>query len=746
MKNPGENLNKKEKYQQQLNNILSVDLTAENINTYSDDALNSLIGLIDEVKNDPACKWDFSLNVSAKEQEDKTLRQVLGVDVGHILESISRIGDDIKHLDDIIDDCRQHEEQMTYIPSDKLGYAAIVANGGDFSMAPIVPKTKVALFVLENDFGINLDNEEEFQMSTGINTEDMMRQVSYDIINLPTLNRAIASCDETGNVTFIFNTSVLTENNLSIDDIKKMTKQEIKDLLAKSPALGATLIYSKNYPSNLAKLIEKPITELEKQIEDNPDQFSQGRKYLKEVMKAPDGWTTMGTFEKAYGISHQTLIKLVEGAGSIESREYKMRGRGGKVCQHYKEEDLKELASSLLNTEKAPDGWTTPSVFARKHGIHPNTINRTIEGAGNIESREYKMGGRGGKVCRHYKEEDLNRLVSPLLYTEKVPDGWTTITAFAEKYGISDRTISKIIKNAGDIESREFKKQGKVCQHYKEEDLKELASSLLNTEKAPDGWTTPSVFARKHGIHPNTINRIVEGAGDIESRKFKDRAGKVGVHYKEEDLKELASSLLNTEEAPDGWITMGAFEKSHKIDHDTLGKLVEGAGNIESREYKMRGRGGKVYMYYKEEDLKELASSLLNTEKAPDGWTTMNAFEKSHKITHDTLVKLIDGAGNIESKEYKNKTGQGAQIYLHYREEDLEKLIEPFVNIEKAPDEWTTMHAFEKAHKIDHDTLVKLINGAGNIESKEYRIKQGMVRLHYKEEDLNSLLAEKNKK
>lgn len=50
MKGSGEDLDRREGYQKQLDDILSVNLTAENINTYSDDALNGLIGLIDEIK------------------------------------------------------------------------------------------------------------------------------------------------------------------------------------------------------------------------------------------------------------------------------------------------------------------------------------------------------------------------------------------------------------------------------------------------------------------------------------------------------------------------------------------------------------------------------------------------------------------------------------------------------------------------------------------------------------------------
>ena len=234
--NSGESLNqkeknKKEKYQQKIDDILSVGLTAENIDIYSDNALEGLTSLIDEIKNDSSYKWDFTLNLSTREQENEMFRRILGIDVDNVLEGIIRIGDDIKHLGSVVNNHRQDREQKTYVPTEKLGFIAIVANGGDFSRAPIVPKAKTTLFLLENDFGVDLNNEKEFQMFTGVNSENMMRQVSYDIINLPLLNRAILSCDEIGNRTFIFDTGKFEEKDISLDNIKNMTKQEILKLL-----------------------------------------------------------------------------------------------------------------------------------------------------------------------------------------------------------------------------------------------------------------------------------------------------------------------------------------------------------------------------------------------------------------------------------------------------------------------------------------------------------------------------------
>jgi len=668
MNAPGENSGQKGKYQQELDNILSTGLTAENINTYSDDAIDRLADLIDEIKNDSAYKWDFSLNASSKEQEDEMFNQILGIDVSSALDGIAKIGEDIGHLESIIQKQRQNnQDQTVYIPADRLGYTAMVASNGDFTKSPIVPKTKVALFILENDFGVNLDNEDEFQISTGINTESMMRQVSYDIINLPLLNRAIASCDEIGNRTFVFDTGLLAERGFSLDDIKNMTKQEIQDLLAKDTELGASLFYSKNYPAHLAKLIKEPKNTLAKQIEDNPDQFGQKKQYLKEAANAPEGWVTVSNYVgKHGGIDIKTLRKLISDS-NLEAKDFKVQNHG--VYPHYKEDDLKKIVGPRLNAEMAPEGWVTIKSFAKSRGGISRTTLGNLVLKSNIESKEYKTDM--GKLYSHYKKDDLEKIYKAFLDSKKTPEGWVTIQSFADSHeGISFATLNKLIQK-NNIESRELRvEQGRKAQHYREKDLEKLASSLLNSEKAPEGWVTIRSFADSHkGIGPATLAKLARKS-NIESREFRIEHGNRYQHYKKEDLEKLASPLLNSEKAPEGWVTLlGFIEKHGEISHKQLTKLIKD-NNIESREFKIEG--GARFQHYREEDLKKIADPLLNTEWAPEGWITIKGFVDDHKgIGYESLAELVQ-KNNIESREYRVERGMR---HKHYKEEDLQRII-----------------------------------------------------------------------
>ena len=482
MNKPGEGPVNREDYKRQLDDILSTSLTAENINTYSDDALDGLTDLIDKIKNDPAYRWSFSLTISAKEQEDEMFQQILGVNVDDVLEKIGEIGDNIQYLDKVIESHRRNKEQKTYIPTDKLGFTAIVGNGGSFSRSPIVPKTKVALFLLENDFDIDLNNPKEFQMSTGINPKGMMRQISYDIIHLPTLNRVIASCDETGNITFIFDTSRFEEKGVNIDIIKDMTKQDIQNLLENDPTLGVSLRYSKNYPTNLTKLIEQPQKLLAVQIENNPDQFDPGGQYLKEIetiTEAPEGWITINSFAREFkNITSPSTIYGYIRKNSLESKRY--RTKRGAICQFYRIEDLKTLIDPLIDAEKAPKGWVTVNSFAEKYMgiIGASKIYELIK-QNNLEPKKFKA--KNGVIRQFYKIEDLKTLIKPLVNLERAPEGWVTINSFAVNRGINLMTLIRFIKEKGP-ESREYKTENGIrCLHYKIEDLDALVKPLFST-------------------------------------------------------------------------------------------------------------------------------------------------------------------------------------------------------------------------------------------------------------------------
>ena len=101
-------------------------------------------------------------------------------------------------------------------------------------------------------------------------------------------------------------------------------------------------------------------------------------------------------------------------------------------------------------------------------------------------------------------------------------------------------SIAKYVKDS-DLEAREFKAGNRrVFLHYREEDLENLVGDFLNVEKVPDGWVTIKGFAKTHEVDGRTVAKYVK-ASNLEAKEFKDVTGRVGLHYREEDLKRILS-------------------------------------------------------------------------------------------------------------------------------------------------------------------------------------------------------------
>ena len=655
-------------YREELDDILSKELTAENINTYTDDAINDLANLIDEIKNDPAYKWDFGLNVSSQAQEDTMLKQVLGINIGDTLDHIDNMGESIKGLDEVIQKGRQNQEQQVYIPADRLGHLTLVAHDGSYTEALAVPKAKVALFLLQNDFDVDLNNPEEFQMSTGTITGDMMRKISYDIIDVPVLNRAILSCDEIGNKTFVFDTEELHENNMTMDDIKNMTKSQIQKLLEDNPTLGVDLIYSKKYATNLSGLIQSPGESAAGRVRKKSEDEIR-KEYLKDVDTAPEGWVTIFDFAQSVGGITQTTIKKRVVELGLEARTFKTKR--GKVCTHYREEDLNEALTQFANLEMAPEGWITLNSYVASHeGLVFSSKTKKIVAEANLESREFKT-PRGAPQI-HYQIKDLDELFADIIGTEIAPEGWITINGYAAKHGVSvSKTVAMIRKL--DLTGKSFKSdRGTIWTYYNEKDLDEALLEFTNLETAPEGWVTIADYAREHDwISPGTIKSLL-AQSDINSKEYKTDRGRVHVFYREQDIDDLVAQFGEIEQAPEGWTTIHGYVSFHKgVLSETKVTALLKTSDIESRVY--RTANNMAGAHYREVDLDNLVAPFVNIEKAPEGWVTIRAYADTYgDINRATIRKLATKAG-LEMRQFRSNGAN--RIHDHYRKEDLDRVV-----------------------------------------------------------------------
>ena len=257
---------------------LEVEPTADNINDYLGAVINSLHEWILDVTGlDPS---DITIT---NEIEDLVFAKA------GVVQIFQKISEQIEKKSQIIDVMIQKvqtgAEQLSYmiLPYDENQNDESETMSGS-KETKFHERTAMALLVLE-ELGINL---ERMTLTTGLSKEYEYRQVSYNYLYIPEINRSIFVCDQVGNTTFIIDNKFQIDNSEAIgkfvDQIIKeyprsnfkskhdldptapsyfthMTKAMLKEVIDNFPGLGKIIRYSENWSTDLQYCLSNELTE-----------------------------------------------------------------------------------------------------------------------------------------------------------------------------------------------------------------------------------------------------------------------------------------------------------------------------------------------------------------------------------------------------------------------------------------------------------------------------------------------------
>ena len=249
----------KEKYKNKLEGILHKTLTVENIDTFADEALEELVMLIndvlDEYNRNEALKPNLDLN--KREQEDDAFNKLGLLNIQDTLQRVIEVKDKIDALKVFVSS-NKNAKKETFIPP-QSGIVNTPDNSGEgLEEKKLVPRLITLLYLLETDFDIQ---KEDVSITEGGVTSHMMRKTPYVRAEIPDMERIVYICDEEDNASYIFDSEKLVEYGIEIEDIDVRDKGNLKDILARYPGIGARLIQTKYWRSNVAELLSQPITE-----------------------------------------------------------------------------------------------------------------------------------------------------------------------------------------------------------------------------------------------------------------------------------------------------------------------------------------------------------------------------------------------------------------------------------------------------------------------------------------------------
>lgn len=271
-------------YEQLLDEILQRKLTARNITTYADDALEDLVALVEKIIANADQHDGSELTGLAKERQAIA---AVGLDADMVERALTHIaGIAVRwgELDDIIAQ-KTVPVKRQLVPADKHRVQRIAPGAGSFKPKERIPKTKMLLLLLETEFD-DIDVEGLPDFPAGECDKNGLRRTSYRLVQIPELERTVLVCDEAGNTTFVFDQAKCDGLGIAPDDIYGYTKDELKELISELQ-LGSQINYSEKYMDNLAAVLGGDVANLEDESQPSVHILTP-----KEVIETiPEGYT-----------------------------------------------------------------------------------------------------------------------------------------------------------------------------------------------------------------------------------------------------------------------------------------------------------------------------------------------------------------------------------------------------------------------------------------------------------------------
>ncbi|MDO8507509.1 MAG: hypothetical protein Q7S53_02990 [bacterium] len=272
----------KEIYKHKLDDILNKSLTVENIGNFADEALEDLVTLIGEIlteyKNNIAL--EPNLNFNLREQEDDAFKKLELLSIQDALQRVIEVKDQIADLKSYLDKYTDETEKIIIPPEHNANPEIRAGSGQGMEDKKLIPRLLTLLYILETDFDIK---KEQIKIVEGKVTLDMVRKTPYVRVEVPDMGRIVYLCDEEGNASYVFDADKLEEGGIPLQDIDISDKRAINDFLAKHPGLGARIIQTKYWRTNIAELLANPIPE--KAQEDHFDATGNSERPFSEFAK-----------------------------------------------------------------------------------------------------------------------------------------------------------------------------------------------------------------------------------------------------------------------------------------------------------------------------------------------------------------------------------------------------------------------------------------------------------------------------
>jgi transposase len=167
--------------------------------------------------------------------------------------------------------------------------------------------------------------------------------------------------------------------------------------------------------------------------------------YYPDAQPAPEGYTTVSQVARQTGVSRNTILRLIS-KNDIEIEPVAIRGN--RPNEGLSPEAQVALASLLKEraAEPAPEGYTSVNNFLKQSHMSRTTLNKMIEEHGIEVGRHRFQNHTVASISPEAQEQvlEIQAKARPL-----APEGYVSVTAFADSVGADYDTIRKLVTEHG---------------------------------------------------------------------------------------------------------------------------------------------------------------------------------------------------------------------------------------------------------------------------------------------------------
>lgn len=672
-------------YSDRLDAILSTPLSPENINSYADVALDATVELIQDVVSDYNRQPTIAFE-TATETETAAARYFRMHDIDEVLDHLSLKSEEIAFLSHVIGKAALVKDVI--VPPDTVDTSPSASGENLLEPKNTIERLKTTLFILQNEFGVDVNNPEEISLATGIVKDNMRRDESYYLIDAPKLRRTILVCDEEGNVTYVFNSDNLSKEGLGEADISALSKSQLNELLVANPNIGQRIVYSNKYVGNIINAIHEPGNL------SPTKRLSEPASYL--YPQSPEDITSAGGLAIRLGVSQGVVSRaaqqLEEQLGEVKQYRFKIKVTSGYTPEQ-QEVIIGHLRNSGVLADVAPLDVKSLKALSKSLGVSEKPLDVAVkeleEQLGEV--KQYKFGPTPGLGYTSEQQEIIAEYLRSkgILGLEEAPEGISTRPELAKTLGVSGRIVYEAIEELqeqlGEVKKYRFGSSRRHALGYTPEQQEVVAAHLESkgvlTSKAPEGILSITGLSRMAGVGKALLDNTIQELGDRlgEVKQYKFRTLTTDGYTPEQQtmiLQQLETKGLLIERAPEEVLSIQSFGDSMGLSYATIQNAAKELGEQlgEVKNYRFGPNAGVGYTPDQQIIItKHLEARGTLSEAAPEGILARQGLANSLGTTHKAVSNVISELGEQLGQIKKYRFGptftegfsQGQQEIIH---------------------------------------------------------------------------------